>query len=65
MELPLEMPIEAVAGLNLETELLILHIEGEDKAQVLDKALGVGPAADMPVRAVLRADVKLSIYWCP
>ena len=49
----------------LETELLILHIEGEDKAEVLDKALGDGPAADMPVRAVLRADVKLSIYWCP
>jgi 6-phosphogluconolactonase len=49
----------------VETELLILHIEGEEKAAVLDKALADGPVEDMPVRAVLRADVPLSIYWCP
>jgi 6-phosphogluconolactonase len=49
----------------IETELLILHIEGEEKAAVLDKALADGPVEDMPVRAVLRADVPLSIYWCP
>jgi len=49
----------------LASELLVLHIEGEEKAQVLETALGDGPVADMPVRAVLRADVPLSIYWCP
>ena len=40
-------------------------IEGEEKAAVLDKALGEGPVEDMPIRAVLRSDAPLAIYWCP
>jgi 6-phosphogluconolactonase len=49
----------------LETDALFLHIEGEEKAQVLDKALGDGPVEEMPVRAVLRADRSMTVYWCP
>lgn len=49
----------------LETDGLYLHIEGEQKAAVLDKALGDGPVADMPIRAVLRSGAPLAVYWCP
>jgi 6-phosphogluconolactonase len=49
----------------LETEGLYLHIEGEEKAQVLETALGDGPVEDMPIRAVLRSGAPLAIYWCP
>ena len=49
----------------LETDGLYLHIEGDEKAAVLDKALGDGPVEDMPIRAVLRAGAPLAIYWCP
>ena len=28
-------------------------------------ALGAGPVADMPIRAVLRAATPVSLYWCP
>ena len=44
---------------------LALHIEGADKKLVLDKALEDGPAADMPVRAVLRGATPVTLYWCP
>ncbi|PXA97434.1 6-phosphogluconolactonase [Nostoc sp. 3335mG] len=49
----------------LETDGLYLHIEGEEKAAVLDKALGDGPIAEMPIRAVLRSEAPLAVYWCP
>ncbi len=49
----------------LETDGLYLHIEGEEKASVLDKALGDGPVEDMPVRAVLRSGAPISVYWSP
>lgn len=47
-------------------EALYLHIEGNEKAEVLDKALAEGDVADMPVRAVLRQELKpVTIFWCP
>ena len=49
----------------LRTDGLYLHIEGEEKAEVLDKALGDGPVEDMPVRAVLRSGHTVNVYWCP
>ena len=50
----------------LKTEGLYLHIEGEEKATVLETALGEGPVEDMPIRAVLRQDLTpLTIYWSP
>jgi 6-phosphogluconolactonase len=50
----------------VEAGLLVLHIEGEKKKAVLAEALGAGPEAEMPVRAVLRhAKTPVEIYWAP
>jgi 6-phosphogluconolactonase len=51
----------------LETRHLFLHIEGEDKREVLAQArLGLDAAAHYPVRAVLaRSPVAADVYWCP
>ncbi len=50
----------------LEARGLYLHIEGDEKAQTLDKALSTGPVEDMPVRAVLsQSHTPVSLYWCP
>ena len=50
----------------LETRALYLHIEGEEKARVLDKALETGPVDAMPVRAVLSQSIRpVQLYWCP
>jgi 6-phosphogluconolactonase len=49
----------------LETDGLYLHIEGDEKARVLETALGDGPVEDMPIRAVLRSGAPISVYWCP
>jgi 6-phosphogluconolactonase len=50
----------------LQTRSLYLHIEGEDKEKVLEKALGQGPVEEMPVRAVLRQTQKpVIVFWCP
>ena len=49
----------------LHTDGLYLHIEGEEKAETLEKALGDGPVEDMPVRAVLRSGQPVTVYWCP
>jgi 6-phosphogluconolactonase len=51
----------------LATRHLFLHIEGEDKREVLARArLGLGEAAHYPVRAVLaRSPVPADVYWCP
>lgn len=45
---------------------LYLHIEGEEKARVLDQALAEGTIEEMPVRAVLRQTEKpVTVFWCP
>ena len=49
----------------LQTDGLYLHIEGEEKANVLDAALSDGAVADMPIRAVLRSSAPVTVYWCP
>lgn len=50
----------------LQTRALYLHIEGDDKARVLDAALETGPVDSMPVRAVLSQQHKtVALYWCP
>ena len=49
----------------LRTDGLYLHIEGEEKAEVLETALGDGPVEDMPIRAVLRSGQAVTVYWCP
>ncbi|WDR02482.1 6-phosphogluconolactonase [Devosia algicola] len=49
----------------LDTDALYLHIEGDEKAKVLEVALGDGPVEDMPIRAVLRAGKPVTVYWAP
>jgi 6-phosphogluconolactonase len=49
----------------LETDGLYLHIEGDEKAVVLDAALSDGPVEAMPIRAVLRSGHTVTAYWCP
>lgn len=49
----------------LEAKYLFLHIEGHEKRRTLTKALEDGPPAGMPIRAVLRAEKPVTIYWCP
>lgn len=50
----------------LKTNGLYLHIEGEEKARVLEAAGVDGPVEDMPIRAVLRqSQTPLTIFWSP
>ena len=51
----------------VDARFLALHIEGEAKRSVLERALADGPIEDMPVRAVLRArrEHPLEVFWAP
>ena len=50
----------------LQARALYLHIEGEEKARVLERAMAPGPVEEMPVRAMLRQDkADLVIYFSP
>jgi 6-phosphogluconolactonase len=49
----------------LEAGTLILHIEGEEKRRVLERALENDPVEEMPIRAILRASQPLTLYWSP
>jgi 6-phosphogluconolactonase len=49
----------------VSARFLALHIEGKEKAAVLEKARGGDDAMTMPIRAVLNAAAHLNIYWCP
>ncbi|MCY0093563.1 6-phosphogluconolactonase [Hoeflea sp. J2-29] len=50
----------------VDAGLIVLHIEGDDKRSVLARALENGPAAELPVRAVLRqAKTPVELYWAP
>lgn len=47
----------------LKARTLYLHIQGEDKREVLQRA--EQPQSDLPIASVLRASRPLEIYWCP
>jgi 6-phosphogluconolactonase len=49
----------------LDSNFVVLHIEGEDKKKVLAEAEKPGPVKDMPIRAFLRAREPMILYWCP
>lgn len=49
----------------LAAKHVCLHIEGEDKMAVLNKALAGQDQFEMPIRAVLNSSKPLSLYWCP
>lgn len=58
--LTLTLPVIAQAG------LCVLHIEGDSKKSVLERALMPGPVDELPVRAALRkSGSPLQIYWAP
>lgn len=49
-----------------DARLLVLHIEGEGKKEVLTKAEQAGDELEMPIRAILRrAASPVQIYWAP
>jgi 6-phosphogluconolactonase len=49
-----------------DAPLLVLHIEGQEKKDVLAKAEAGSDEKNMPIRAVLtRAVSPLEIYWAP
>lgn len=49
-----------------DARLLVLHIEGQGKKDVLAAAEADGPETDMPIRAILRrAATPVDIYWAP
>lgn len=50
----------------LDARALYLHIEGQEKVAVLEKAEAEGPIEAMPIRAILRqTQTPLTICWCP
>lgn len=49
-----------------DAKLLVLHIEGDSKKDVLAKAEGPGDEMEMPIRSFLRrAASTVEIYWAP
>lgn len=49
----------------LAAQHLFLHIQGQDKMEVLDQALSGSDGLEMPIRAVLYAKTPVELYWCP
>ena len=50
----------------LDSRHIFLHITGQEKKDVLEKALSDGPIAEIPIRFVLRQQTTpLSVYWAP
>ena len=49
----------------LAAQSLFLHIEGQEKRDVLAKANAGTDVMAMPIRAVLQSPRPLQIYWCP
>ncbi|TDH39417.1 6-phosphogluconolactonase [Pseudohoeflea suaedae] len=50
----------------VEADMLVLHIEGDEKLSVLEKAREGGPEEEMPIRAVLsKAPRPVTVYWAP
>ncbi len=52
----------------LESKQIFLHITGQNKKDVLEKALAAGPVEEMPIRFILQNQLQkqkmnLSIYW--
>jgi 6-phosphogluconolactonase len=49
----------------LQAKTICLHIEGQSKIKVLEKALASKDPSEMPVRAVLHSGHPIEIFWCP
>lgn len=66
---PLTAPHERMSltlPVILGSRQIFLHIVGQKKKDVLEKAMADGPIEDMPIRFILRRQVpSLSVYWAP
>ncbi len=66
---PLDAPHERMTlALNtiLNSREIFIHIQGEKKREVLERAMAQGPMEEMPIRYVLHQDkVPVEIYWAP
>ncbi len=50
----------------LDSHQIFLHITGQEKYRVLEKALAEGPAEEMPIRYILRQNLTpVTICWAP
>jgi 6-phosphogluconolactonase len=50
----------------LDSRHLYLHITGEEKLSVYQRALSPGAAEELPIRAVLRgAEERIQVWWAP
>lgn len=50
----------------LDARRIVLHIEGESKWQVYQRARVPGSAAELPVRAILhQKEVPVDVFWAP
>ena len=66
---PLTAPHERMSltlPVILDSRQLFLHIVGQEKKDVLNKALTDGPFEEMPIRYVLKQQsTPISVYWAP
>lgn len=70
---PVPLPVEApyprlslTLSAILSARQIMLLLTGETKKKVFERASGDGPAAAMPIRAILRqSGVPLTVYWAP
>lgn len=66
---PLTAPHERMSltlPVILASRQIFLHIVGQEKREVLDKAMTDGPVEEMPIRFVLKQQATpLSVYWAP
>jgi len=50
----------------LNSRQIFVHITGDDKRQVLERAMAQGPEEEMPIRWILRQKkVPVAVYWSP
>ncbi len=50
----------------LDAREIIVHITGENKRKVYERAAGEGPADEMPIRYILRQEkVPVTVWWAP
>jgi 6-phosphogluconolactonase len=50
----------------LDSRRIVLHIEGDVKWAVYQRARGQGTAAELPVRAILQQkEIPVDVYWSP
>ncbi len=50
----------------LNSRQIFVHITGEEKRRVYEKALAEGPLEAMPIRAILgQKAIPVTVYWAP